>query len=174
MIKKDQSNSFANNQLRKRQESQRFWVISIGLASSVLAFAGLAFVVVWRPWLQDQKEDGDLIAVRPLPGSTQGLREEVTITGVSRVLAVYEVAAAQESMAPSEAKVIRGIITGLRDLHEHRVILDAELEISAEIDPVLTLRIDREAWNLVPAETRFEFKQVLRLRLGDTEFQFSD
>ena len=159
---------FTECQAKKRQKAQRLWVISIGIASTLLLAGGLAFFLLGDFGRDDGLDD------LPFESTVPAIRQEVTISGVKQVLAVYEASAADESMTADEAKGIQKVVSVLSELHDHRVILDAELEISMEIDPLLKLKIDREAWGLVPAETRFQFKQVLRLRLGDVEFEFVD
>ena len=159
---------FTECQAKKRQKAQRLWVISIGIAYTLLLAGGLAFFLLGDFGRDDGLDD------LPFESTVPAIRQEVTISGVKQVLAVYEASAADESMTADEAKGIQKVVSVLSELHDHRVILDAELEISMEIDPLLKLKIDREAWGLVPAETRFQFKQVLRLRLGDVEFEFVD
>ena len=159
---------FTECQAKKRQKAQRLWVISIGIASTLLLAGGLAFFLLGDFGRDDGLDD------LPFESTVPAIRQEVTISGVKQVLAVYEASAADESMTADEAKGIQKVVSVLSEIHDHRVILDAELEISMEIDPLLKLKIDREAWGLVPAETRFQFKQVLRLRLGDVEFEFVD
>ena len=125
---------FTECQAKKRQKAQRLWVISIGIASTLLLAGGLAFFLLGDFGRDDGLDD------LPFESTVPAIRQEVTISGVKQVLAVYEASAADESMTADEAKGIQKVVSVLSELHDHRVILDAELEISMEIDPLLQIK----------------------------------